>query len=227
MVNMDVSSFERARSTSAKQERIDAILRSAAEQALVHGIRGVTLTDVAAGVGMHKSAMLRYFETREEIFLRLAELQWPAWAEASSIRLEALGEAGPASSSDRAAIVSGVLASTLVARPLFCDLLAQVPLNLERGVSLGAVKRFKVVALAAAARAAGAVQNACGVDAAAAGSIIAAATSLAGAFWQMAAPGTALRDLYQSGPELGHAIVDVEPRLAGILTALIRGYSIG
>ncbi|MCE3613319.1 hypothetical protein LXJ57_25655, partial [Escherichia coli] len=59
------------------------------------------------------------------------------------------------------------------------------------------------------------------------GSIIAAATSLAGAFWQMAAPGTALRDLYQSDPELGHAIVDVEPRLAGILTALIRGYSIG
>jgi hypothetical protein len=47
---------------------------------------------------------------------------------------------------------------------------------------------------------------------------------MAGALWQMAAPGTELRRFYEDTPELAHAVVDVGPRLASILTALLRGY---
>ena len=50
-------------------------------------------------------------------------------------------------------------------------------------------------------------------------------TSMAGALWQMAAPGTRLRALYESDPELAHAVVDVEPRLIDILSALLIGYA--
>ena len=46
------------------------------------GIRQVTLTDIADAVGMHKSALLRYFETREEIFLRLTADGWREWTPA-------------------------------------------------------------------------------------------------------------------------------------------------
>ena len=46
---------------------------------------------------------------------------------------------------------------------------------------------------------------------------------MAGALWQMAAPGTALRAFYEASPELAHAVVDVEPRLTRILTALLAG----
>lgn len=53
------------------------------------------------------------------------------------------------------------------------------------------------------------------------------ATSMAGALWQMAAPGTQLRAFYESDPELSHSVVDVEPRLTGILTALLTGYALG
>ncbi|MFE0460651.1 TetR family transcriptional regulator, partial [Kitasatospora sp. NPDC058965] len=49
----------RARSPEAKRAREAAILDAAARLATEHGVRVVTLTDIAATVGMHKSAMLR------------------------------------------------------------------------------------------------------------------------------------------------------------------------
>ena len=65
------SGQRRARSPEAKAAREQAILDAARALGRDRGIRTVTLTDIADAVGMHKSAMLRYFETREEIFLRL------------------------------------------------------------------------------------------------------------------------------------------------------------
>jgi hypothetical protein len=53
--------------------------------------------------------------------------------------------------------------------------------------------------------------------------VIATATSMAGALLQMAAPGTRLRTLYETHPELAHALVDVEPQLTRILAALLTG----
>jgi AcrR family transcriptional regulator len=212
------SQFERARSTEAKQERERAILESAARLAGERGVRAVTLTDIAAGVGMHKSTMLRYFETREEIYLRLAATGWSDWSAAVVTALRTL-PTGP----DGAA-TARLLAATLVQRPLFCDLLAHVPLNLERGVSLATVKEFKIEVLGAVATVATALEDALGLDPTAALNVVATATSMAGALWQMAAPGTKLRELYQEDPELVHALVDVEPRLVDILTALIAGY---
>jgi AcrR family transcriptional regulator len=42
----------------------------------------VSLADIAARVGIHKSALLRYFETREQIFLELTAAAWRDWAQA-------------------------------------------------------------------------------------------------------------------------------------------------
>jgi hypothetical protein len=53
--------------------------------------------------------------------------------------------------------------------------------------------------------------------------LVAAATSLSGAFWQMATPGPEIAALYRSDPRLSHALVDVEPRVHRLLTALIQG----
>lgn len=219
---MAINTFERARSVSAKQEREEAILGSAAELALRHGIRNVTLTDIATGVGMHKSTMLRYFETREEIFLRLATRGWIEWSAAVTVQLDGIevGEGIGCTPQEAAAI----LASTLIAQPLFCELLAHIPLNLERGVSLPVVKEFKLIAIDAAARVATGLRGLLPLDSVQAGNVVATATAMTGALWQMAAPGTALRSLYDSDPELAHARIDVEPRLANILEGLLAGY---
>ncbi|MET9418013.1 TetR family transcriptional regulator [Streptomyces klenkii] len=224
----------RARSPEAKRAREAAILDAATRLATVNGIRSVTLTDIAAEVGMHKSAMLRYFETREEIFLRLAGAGWVEWSQAVREQLAAIspgtdGEdsAHAANSADqepRLHAAAGLLAESLVTRPLFCDLLAHTPMTLERNVSLESVRSFKLIAIAEVAAVSEALRRVAALSPAQAGDVVATATAMAGALWQMAAPGTELRRLYESDPDLAHAVVDVAPRLTGILGALLRGY---
>jgi AcrR family transcriptional regulator len=214
---MTTREFQRARSPEAKRVREAAILEAARRLGAQRGIREVTLTEIAEAVGMHKSAMLRYFETREEIFLRLTAEGWRDWAPALAERLHTVERPD-------AEAVAAAVAATLAARPMFCDLLAQTPLNLERNVSVEKVREFKLTTGDGLAQIVPAVRAALpglteqdGID------LVAAATSLAGTFHQIATPGPEVAALYRSDPRLSHALVDVEPRLARILAAMLRG----
>ncbi len=209
--------FQRARSTEAKHLREAAILDAARRLGAKRGIRQVTLTEIAEEVGMHKSALLRYFETREEIFLRLTGEAWQEWSGALRAELGLLISPTPAA-------VAAVFAGTLAARGAFCDLLAQAPLNLERNVSVEAVRAFKLVTHAEVGAIVQVVlrllPTLSGRDAV---DLIAAATSLSGAFWQMATPGPEIAALYRSDPRFSLAVVDVEARVRRLLTAVIQG----
>jgi len=219
--------FQRARSASAKLQRESAILDAARTLGGRRGIRQVTLTDIAEHVGMHKSALLRYFETREQIFLRLTADGWREWSAALRDELAALVKRDRDTGGSGGGIgaeVARAFARTLAARGVFCDLLAQAPLNLERHVSVEAVRAFKLVTLAEVDAIAGALRLLLprltardGVD------IVAAATALSGAFWQMATPGPELTAVYQGDPRLAHAIVDFQTRVERLLTVMIAG----
>ena len=214
---MDASDFQRARSPEAKQQREDAILAAARVLGAKRGIRQITLTDIADEVGMHKSAMLRYFETREQIFLRLTAEDWREWSEVLRAKLERIG-------SPTAKSVASAFSTTLADRGTFCDLLAQAPLNLERNVSLEAVREFKLVthnevdAIVDVMRRLlpGLTERDC-ID------VIATATSLSGAFWQMANPSPEVAALYRGDPRMSHAVFEIEPRVRRVLTAMLRG----
>jgi AcrR family transcriptional regulator len=212
-----VTEFQRARSAEAKQQREEAILEAAARLGARSGIREVTLTDIADEVGMHKSAMLRYFETREQIFLRLTAAGWRDWSAALRSRLRALSPGAPAPTVARA------FADTLVERPMFCDLLAQAPLNLERNVSIESVRAFKLITLEEVGAISGELTRLFGLGEQDCVDVIATATSLAGAQWQMATPGPLVLELYRSDPRLAHAVVEVGPRLTRVLTAQLTG----
>jgi AcrR family transcriptional regulator len=214
---MDHTEFQRARSPEAKRLRESAILGAARQLASERGIRQVTLTDIAARTGMHKSALLRYFETREEIFLRLTAAGWQEWSLALATRLREIAEPGPAT-------VAQAFAATLAQRGMFCDLLGQAPLNLERNVSVDAVRDFKLATLAAREDVFVALDEQLpALGRGDALDLIATAVSLAGAFWQIATPGPEIAALYRSDPRLAHAVIEVEPRLARILTATVTG----
>lgn len=220
---MTTRDFQRARSPEAKRVREAAILDAARRLGSERGIREVTLTDIASAVDMHKSAMLRYFETREEIFLRLTAEGWQDWAPDLAARVRAVGRQGTDAGA-RADAVAAACASTLAGRGMFCDLLAQTPLNLERNVSVEKVREFKLTTRDGLGQIVPAVRAALpglteqdGVD------LVAAATSLAGTFHQIATPGPEVAELYRSDPRLSHALVEVEPRLARILGAMLRG----
>src|ERR1700684_3953872 len=104
---------QRARSAEAKHQREQAILDAAARLGTEGATRTVTLTDIAQAVGLHKSAMLRYFETREQIFLKLTAAGWRNWS--ASLRQE-LAQLQPGAQPE---VIAEAFAKTLTARPMF------------------------------------------------------------------------------------------------------------
>jgi AcrR family transcriptional regulator len=214
--------FQRARRPEQKLQRRDAILGAARDLALRDGVRNVSLADIAAQVGIHKSALLRYFETREQIFLELTAEAWRDWARALHAGLDAAspGSAAPAP----AALVADVFARAFADRPLFCDLIAHTPLNLERNVSPEAVRRYKLTSLGMVDEAAALVARVLpALTLAEAREFVATLASLAGSLWQIANPAPALAQLYASDPALAQACVDLAPRLRRTAEILLAG----
>jgi AcrR family transcriptional regulator len=224
--------YQRARRPEQKLERRDAILGAARELALRDGVRAVSLADIAARVGIHKSALLRYFETREQIFLDLTAAAWREWTAALHAELDPAAPdsaspdpAGPGSSGvGTEALVADVFARSFGDRPLLCDLIAHTPLNLERNVSVETVRRYKLTSLAAVDDAAAVVRRVLpGLTLAECGEFVAALASLAGAVWQIANPAPAFAELYASEPALSRACVDLTPRLRRTAEILLAG----
>ena len=77
-------SYQRARRPEQKEERREAILAAARALASERSVRAVSLGDIAREVGLAKSNVLRYFESREEVFLTLLLREWEAWREAGA-----------------------------------------------------------------------------------------------------------------------------------------------
>jgi AcrR family transcriptional regulator len=211
--------FQRARSPEHKEQRREAMLAAARKLGLRDGVRSVSVTDIAAEVGIHKSAVLRYFETREEIYLDLTAEGWRDWAAAMHTALDGASEV----TSDE---LAAALSRTLGERPLFCELLAHASLNLERGVSAEAVRAFKLTALAAVedvralvARVRPQISAGDGND------LIAAVVAFAASLWQISHPPETLAQLYVEDPRLAHAVVDFLPRLEHLTHAVILGLS--
>ena len=214
---MTDSTFQRARSPERKAQRREAILAAAAGLARRDGVREVTLGDIAGEVGIHKSALLRYFETREQIFLELTARSWREWAAAmaAALRRVAPGDAEA---------VAATLADGFAERPLLCDLIPHTALSLERHVSLEAVRAYKHTSLGAvetvAAAAAGALPS---LGVARGRELVSMVALLAGAMYQISTPPPPLAQLYAEEPELGHALLDLRARLQRSALITIRG----
>jgi AcrR family transcriptional regulator len=210
--------FQRARRPEHKQQRYDAILAAARALALQNSVRDVSLADIAAEVGMHKSALLRYFTTRDEIYLHLAARDWQDWAEAIA---RALADAPAGSTAD----VAAAFTRTLADRPLLCDLLAHVPLNLERNVPIESARVYKLAVLSAADRILTHVHRVL-PDLADADlwDLIAAVTSVAAGLHQVVHPPPTLAALYREDPQLGHADVEFAASLQRITEVILLGF---
>jgi AcrR family transcriptional regulator len=214
------ATFQRARRPEQKQQRQDAILDAARQLALRDGVRNVSLTDIAEKVGIHKSALLRYFETREQIFLELTAQSWLGWAEAVRAGLDGGSPGSPGS----AELVADVVARSFADRPLLCDLIPHTALNHERHVSTSAVRRYKLTSLRAISDAAGVIHRVLAdLTEAECREFISTMANLAGSLWQIANPPPALATLYTSDPELAQACVDLVPRLRRTAVVLLAG----
>jgi AcrR family transcriptional regulator len=175
-------SFQRARSAENKHQRASALVEAARFLARETGVKSVTLTAVADRAGVHHSAVRRYFSSHKDVLLHLAAEGWTRW---SNTVCDTLRAQGPVAAST----VAEVLARGLDADPLFCDLLANVPLHLERDVGIERVATFKRVSRAAVVSMADAIDNALpGLGPRGALDIVTAANALAATVWQVAHP---------------------------------------
>lgn len=209
---MSPESFLRARRPEQKQQRRETILAAARRLALEHGVRRVTLGSVADAVGLAKSNVIRYFGTREEIFLVLAAEDWQEWRSEVAARLDAGEEA------------VGALAETLAEQPLFCDLLSQTATILEHNISLEAARIYKHTVLAAISSLSAHVARARpGLTARECTDLVSTAGALAGTLYPMATPPPVLAELYAQDPQLAAVRPALLPTLRRTLSALAAG----
>jgi len=212
--------FQRAYSPQHKEQRATDLVKAARTLAARDGVRGVTLTAIATQAGVHVSAVRRYFDSREEILLGLAEEGYAEWTHALIDRVhghECL------TSADLARAVT----ETLVERPLFCDLLTHVTLNLEREVTYERVRVFKFTVGAALAPLTDAITRGSALTAEQANDLIIAVISMTAPLWQAAHPAETLARLYAEEPSLAHIGIDFSPTLTRLLTALCDGMTRG
>jgi AcrR family transcriptional regulator len=207
----------RARSPEAKLRRAEDLLEAACTLAADRGgVRHITLAAVTEAAGLHPSAVRRYFASKEELLLELAERGWNQWRDTLTARLAGARGLTPP---ETAAAVSAALASL----PLFCDLLTHVPLSLEGEVDIERARRYKTRSFAAydtivdtlaatGTMTTGQVQD-----------LITTALGLTANLWQISHPTPTLARLYAQEPRWGHAALDFEPRLTRLLQATATG----
>lgn len=133
------STWRRARQPEQREQRRQDILRAAAILFQKAGVAGTSLTSIAKEVGLSKSNLYRYFESREDIFLAILEQDYESWCSAAEKRLEKLGPDADHKE------VARILMETSVASPRLCALLTALPSVLEQNISTEVYSRFKRV----------------------------------------------------------------------------------
>ena len=207
--------FVRARRPEHKQQRREAILAAARHLALERGIRAVTLGDLATSVGLAKSNVVRYFGTREEIFVELFSEEGLRLQEALGPRLADVTEQS----------LPQVLARTLVEHELFCELLSQLTTHLEHNVSYPAAERLKVTSTeVVGALARELARRPVGLDVEQATVLLTATSQIGAGLWSASRPSDVVVQVYAAHPELvptGSVETGVE-RLVAALAAGLR-----
>ncbi|GIJ51776.1 TetR family transcriptional regulator [Virgisporangium aliadipatigenens] len=207
--------FRRARRPDQKDQRREAIVTAARRLAERSGVARVSLGDIATEVGLAKSNVLRYFGTREEIYLHLTMRTGTDWAEAVTAGLpHARGI--PA--------MSGVLADAFVDRPLYCDLTTHAETMLEHNVSVAALKVFKEWAIGMYWQVGRGISSTCPELSAEDGAaLVMAASAFVAKLFPLTRPPEALRELYAREPTIARAFPPFRPTLTRMVAATAAG----
>jgi AcrR family transcriptional regulator len=208
---------ERARSDQDKAERSEALLEAAQALALeLGGVRYLTVAAVTERAGLHRTGARRYYASKEDLLLGLAERGWTQWRDTVKETLRDRTGLEPGQ-------VAGVLADTITSQPVFCDLLAHVPMSLEGDVDIERARRYKTNAFAAHDEIVAALEQAGSMSTGQIQSLMSATVSLTATMWQASHPTPALASLYEQVPRWGHAALEFAPKLRHLLKATATG----
>ncbi|GGM87827.1 TetR family transcriptional regulator [Lentzea pudingi] len=209
------ASFRRARQPAQKEQRRETILAAARGLAQERGVARVSLGDIATAVGLVKSNVLRYFGTREEIYLQLTTRDGTGWADAVSTRLESASGIGP---------MATALADSFAERPLYCDLISHAETMLEHNVSLDVLRTYKLWAIDMYGRVGERIAAVCPELTTAEGaSVVFAAGAFVGRLHPITRPPAALAELYEREPAIAAVFPPFQPALRHFIAATAAG----
>jgi AcrR family transcriptional regulator len=208
---------QRARSQEAKLRRAEDLLDAARVLAgQLGGVRHLTLAAVTEAAGLHPSAVRRYFASKEELLLELAERGWGQWRDVLTAHLADTRDLGPRE-------VAAAVSTTITGLPLFCDLLTHVPLSLEGEVDIERARRYKANSFVAFDVIVDTLTKAGTLTAGQIQELLTAALGITANLWQLSHPTATLAELYVQEPRWGHAALDFEDRLTRLLQATAVG----
>jgi AcrR family transcriptional regulator len=134
--------FQRARNEEQREIRRRAILDTATAMLEEISVAEMTLNELSRRVGLAKSNVLRYFESREAVLLELLDDFLGRWLLELTEELAA-GIDMQAAPQARAEQLAEILSQSLARRVVLCDLFGAQGGVLEHNVSVEVVKRHK------------------------------------------------------------------------------------
>ncbi|MBE8478034.1 TetR/AcrR family transcriptional regulator [Streptomyces justiciae] len=217
-----MTTFQRARSEEQREIRRQAILDTAAAMLDEMTVSALSLNELSRRVGLAKSNVLRYFESREAVLLELLDRDWRQWTAALPAQLAAAitPDAPP---NQRGQEFATVLAHSLTQRRTLCDLLSAQAGVLEHNISPDVAARYKRAALDNVAALATLARRHLPELGDHADQLCAQTIMISGAVWTHARPSTAMLTAYAADPTLAALRMDFTTTLQEMLTTLIAG----
>ncbi|MFF0234021.1 TetR family transcriptional regulator [Micromonospora sp. NPDC005252] len=213
--------FKRARSEEQRAVRRQAILETTSAMLDEMPVAEVTLNELSRRVGLAKTAVLRYFESREAVLLDLMDDRTTTWlAELEQELGQGVDPSG--SALERAEQTADVLSRSLAAQTVLCDLFGAQGGVLEHNVSVEAVRRHKRASLANLAVMADLIRRHLPEVGDRAELFCLNALLMAGALSAYTSPPPSLLAVYESEPALAVHHIDLRTALRlAIITSLV------
>lgn len=243
--------FKRAKTDEQRAERRRRILETAATMLTEMPVAKLSLNELSRRVGLAKSNVLRYFESREAVLLDLLDVELREWLEhldrtlagdghlertladdahldrtlAGDARLdESHGEHGDGALRERGDRLAATLAESLAQRPVLCDLTSAHAGVLEHNVSVEVALQHKLaINKAVEAQARLMMQCLPELGEPEATRLVAMTTLLTSAAWPYSRPPEALLAAYATDPAAAALRVDFTDLLQQSLAVAISG----
>ena len=217
------TTFQRARSDEQRALRSQAILATAAAMLEERPVAELSLNELSRRVGLAKSNVLRYFDSREAVLLELLITSAREWIAqlADEVPSAVSRQAG---FNRRAEQLASAVAGSLVDRPVLCDLISAQAAVLEHNVSVEAVKKYKLASMADAEALADLVHDALPeLSDDDVWRYVIGIWVMTSAFWPHARPPEAVREAYAADERLRSSQLDFPIALEDHLTTLAVG----
>ena len=214
--------FHRARNEEQREIRRRAILETAAAMLDEMPVADVSLNELSRRVGLAKSNVLRYFDSREGVLLELMDSVLRNWLAQLTEDLATGIDAGLPLVS-RAEQLSEVLARSLAKNPVLCDLAGAQGGVLERNVTVEVVTRHKRTALTRLTAAADLLRRYVPELGDAAETFCFQALVLAGALAPYSSPPPGVRAAYEAEPALAVLHLELQDSLQLAIRTMLLG----